>query len=296
MSAHALLVGLLASVLLVAPTGAVGATPEAPSLQALVASTQLWVGDNDLLLDLLDADGARLPESGSTASIDLIGPDGIARGTVPLERIRLSGTGRSLHRARVGLDMPGAWTACVSVVTDTGDRLAGEARVDVLEDAGTPALGAPAIPVSTPTVSWGPVATITSDRDPVPQLYWWSLDQALRAHRPILYVIDTARPGVSDGCGSAMGEARILRGSFPGLVVIHAEPFVFGDDDAVVTHQDQGPTRIAPWAEAWGVSGPPWMFLIGADGTVQAKFQGVFGTDELLSALRRISPFAPGGH
>ncbi|MEZ4595476.1 MAG: hypothetical protein R3C32_00865 [Chloroflexota bacterium] len=181
-------------------------------------------------------------------------------------------------------------------MTTTGDRLDGAVGFEVLEDAGTPALGQPAVAVRTPTVATGPLGTITTDRDPVPKLYWWSLDAALRAHRPVLYVIDTARPGVGDGCGSAIGEARIVGGSFPGLTVIHAEPYVSGDDDAVVTSPDQGPTRIAPWAAAWGVAAPPWMFVIAADGTVTAKFQGIFGTDELLSALRRVAPYAPGGH
>lgn len=281
-----------------APTGAAdpSAAPSPPTLQVLVASTQLWVGENDLVVDLLDADGVRLDDASPTVGVELTGPDGQPRGTFPLERIRLASTGRHLHRARVPLDAIGPWVARVSTMADTQPALEGVARFEVLDDAGTPALGQPAVPVRTPTIAWAPIASITSDRDPVPQLYWWSLDEALRAGKPILYVIDTARPGVSDGCGSAMGEARILRGSFPGLVVIHAEPFVFGDEDTVVTRPDQGPARVAPWAAAWGVAGPPWMFVIAPDGTVRAKFQGVFGTDELLSALRRIAPYAPGGH
>lgn len=289
-----LLVGTVAS------SGAAGSTgspwPSPQALQALVVSTQLWVGANDLLLDLLDGSGARLPDPGPAASVELTGPDGLARGTYPLERIRLASTGRDLHRARVTLDSEGPWVARVRAAIDAGPLLEGTTRFDVLEDAGTLALGTSAMPVRTPTIAWGPIASITSDPDPVPQLYWWSLDEALRAHRPILYVIDTTRPGVGDGCGSAIGEARILRGSFPGLVVIHAEPFVHGDDDAIVTRSDQGPARIAPWAAAWGVTAPPWMFVIAPDGTLVAKFQGVFGTDELLSALRHVAPYAPGGH
>lgn len=279
------------------PTAVASPVPaSSPGLQPMMASTQLWVGENDLLIDLLDSDGSRFPAPGPDASVVLVGPDGLERGTIELERIRLANTGRYLSRGRALLDEPGAWTATVWAVTATGDRLDGVVGFEVLEDVGTPALGQPAIAVATPTVKTAPVASITSDRDPVPQLYWWSLDQALRARRPILFVIDTARPGVADGCGSAIGEARIMRGNFPGLTVIHAEPFVYGDDGAVAVSSDQGPTRVAPWAAAWGVAAPPWMFVIAADGTVTAKFQGVFGTDELLSALRRVAPYAPGGH
>lgn len=279
------------------PAAASSPTPaSSPTLQPLIASTQLWVGANDLLIDLLDIRGARFADPAPTASAELVGPDGLVRGTLPLERIRLAGTGRHLYRGRGVLDTPGAWVARVSALTVAGERLDGSASFRVLEDDGTPALGQPAIAIPTPTVATGSVATITSDRDPIPQLYWWSLDEAIEAGRPILFVIDTARPGVGDGCGSAMGEARIMRGNFPGLTVIHAEPFVFGDQDAVVTGPDQGPARIAPWAAAWGVTAPPWMFVIAPDGTLIAKFQGVFGTDELLSALRHVAPYAPGGH
>lgn len=301
--ARAILLSVLGLGLVIPGVGAGASTPPSTApgpalagLQPMVVSTQLWVGTNDLLLDLLDADGARLDDPGLTGDIDLLGPDGLTRGAYPLERIRLAGRGRYLYRARIPLDAVGPWSARVATLTSAGRPLEGEARFQVLDDAGTPGLGQPAIPVRTPTITGSSLAAISSDRDPVPQLYWWSLDDAIRAGRPILYVIDTARLGVNDACGSAMGEARILRGSFPGLVVIHAEPFVVGDTDTVLTDPSQGPAQAAPWATAWGVSDPPWMFLIAPDGTVHAKFQGVFGTDELLSALRHIAPYAPGGH
>ncbi len=287
-----------ACLMLPASQGAAGSpTPaSSPTLRPTLASTQLWVGENDILVDLLDADWSRFEDPAPSASVELVGPDGLMRGSLPLERIRLAATGRYLYRGRVVLDASGPWVARVSALTSAGQRLDGATGFEVLEDAGTPGLGQPAIPVRTPTVATGTLETITSDPDPVPQLYWSSLDEALRGQRPILYVIDTARPGVADACGSAMGEARIMRGSFPGLTVIHAEPFVFGDDDAVVTGPGQEPARIAPWATAWGVTAPPWMFVIASDGTVTAKFQGIFGTDELLSALRRVAPYAPGSH
>ena len=79
--------------------------------------------------------------------------------------------------------------------------------------------------------------------------------------------------------------------------MIHAEPFVTPTGDAVLVRDPTGgPRRIAPWAAAWGVTEPPWLFVVDADGKLVAKFQGIFGTDELLSALRKVSPYAPGGH
>ena len=226
------------------------------------------------------------------------GPSGLPRTEQPLERIRLSANGRYLYRARVVLDAVGTWSSSVTARTGSGSDLEGRAAFAVLDDAGTPSLGQPAVAVRTPTLGGlvADLATITSDSQPLPQLYWWSLDEALRQGRPILYVIDTVRPGVNDACGSAVGEARAVGGSFPGLVAIHAEPYVTAVGDQVLVDASQGPGRIAPWVAAWGVTEPPWMFVIAEDGTVRAKFQGIFGTDELMSALRRVAPYMPGSH
>ena len=117
------------------------------------------------------------------------------------------------------------------------------------------------------------------------------------ASHAFVLVIDTLRPGVNSACGSALGEARTIPGAFPGLWVIHAEPFVTDAGDAVLVQPPaDGTPDLAPWAAAWGVTEPPWLFVVNDDGTLWAKFQGIFGTDELLSALRGVAAYVPGGH
>jgi hypothetical protein len=44
---------------------------------------------------------------------------------------------------------------------------------------------------------------------------------------------------------------------------------------------------------AWGVSEPPWVFVIDRDGRLQAKFNGVIGSDELRAALASVTPWRP---
>ena len=112
-----------------------------------------------------------------------------------------------------------------------------------------------------------------------------------------MFVIDTVGLGVNSACGSGVGEARTIPGAFPGLWVIHAEPWVTPDRGRRPgAGPDDSPRRIAPWAAAWGVTEPPWLFIVDDDGTLRAKFQGIFGTDELLSALRGVAAYVPGGH
>ena len=268
-------------------------------MQVSVVSTQLWRGDNDLVLDLLDADSVRLDDPELTATLRLTRPDGSPAGEYDLERIQFATWGRTLYRARVALDTTGRWGMTVTGQASDGRTLIGDAQTQVLDDAGSPPLGQPVVPVDTPTIvsSGYDLATITTDTEPLQQLYLTSVRDALEAKHAFAFVIDTLRPGVNSACGSALGEARTIPSAFPGLWVIHAEPFVTDSGDGVlVTPPVDGSADLAPWATAWGVTEPPWLFIVDDDGTLWAKFQGIFGTDELLSALRGVAAYVPGGH
>jgi hypothetical protein len=269
------------------------------SLQPMVVSTQLWVGENDLLLDLLDADGVRLDDADLSATVALTEPDGVVGDALSLESIQLASRGRTLYRTRVTLPTTGAYAATVTASTGDGQTLVGVTGFDVLPDNGTPALGEAVVPTDTPTLesSGYDLSKITTDPDPLPYLYLDSVRDALRLGRAFVLVIDTVGLGVNNACGSGVGEARTIPAAFPGLWVIHAEPWVNPSGDGVLVNDPAGsPRRIAPWAAAWGVTEPPWLFIVGDDGTLRAKFQGIFGTDELLSALRQVADYLPGAH
>ncbi len=265
----------------------------------MVASTQLWVGDNDLLLDLLGADGVRLDDATLTATARLTGPDGVVGDALALEPIQLASRGRTLYRTPVTLEAVGDWSFTVDARTGDGRSLSGEGTFPVLPDAGTPALGQAVVPVDTPTLesSGYDLATISTDPDPLPTLYLTSVRDALRLKHAFVLVIDTVGLGVNSACGSGVGEARTIPLAFPGLWVIHAEPWVNPSGEGVLVQDPtHSPRRIAPWAAAWGVTEPPWLFVVDADGRLVAKLQGIFGTDELLSALRKVADYVPGAH
>ena len=76
-------------------------------MEVSVVSTQLWRGDNDLVLDLLDADSVRLDDDGLTATLRLTRPDGspgwrVRPGADPVRDVgpdAVSGAGRArCHR------------------------------------------------------------------------------------------------------------------------------------------------------------------------------------------------------
>ena len=66
---------------------------------------------------------------------------------------------------------------------------------------------------------------ISSDPEPLSAFYTWSLDEALAQHQPTVFVLDSyaARPNAA--CGGALGLLHDVFIDYPGLVVVHAEPW-----------------------------------------------------------------------
>jgi hypothetical protein len=294
-----LVAGLLGAAVLPGAAASPGPGPSTAALQVIAASTQLWVGDNDLLFDLLGTDDQRLNDPGLAATVRLTSPDGVTGAPLDLKPIQLALGGRTLYRTRVPFDAVGSWTASVDATTSDGTPMTGSTPLSVLDDRGTPALGSAVPPIQTPTLesSGFELASITSDPDPDLDMYFTSVQEALQAGRPFVLVIDTVGLKVNQECGGALGEIKHVSSEFPGLLTIHAEPFVTRLVDGVLVADPPGePPHPASWSTAWGVTEPPWVFVVGADGRLLAKFSGIFGSDELRSVLRRISAWAPGGH
>jgi hypothetical protein len=69
--------------------------------------------------------------------------------------------------------------------------------------------------------------------------------------------------------------------------VIHVEPYQL----KVVDGQPQpaldanGGYQVVPAALEWGIPIEPYIFVVGADGKVAAKFEGALGADELKAAI-----------
>jgi hypothetical protein len=57
----------------------------------------------------------------------------------------------------------------------------------------------------------------------------------------------------------------------------------------------EGPAELADWSLAYGIDEPPWVFVVDESGRVRAKFEGIFGTDELRAAMAAVSRWQPLG-
>ncbi len=275
-------------------SGAVAAVPE---LQVLPISTQHWPGDNDLILQLFDAASHPIVSPDAPISLTLTDPGGEVRASVTPTLGRWAVTGRELYVARAHLDQVGPWTAEVAIDWQ-GRRLEGSTVFEVSPDGATPSLGSPAPDVDTPTLAdvLNLADAISSDPEQVAAFYVHSVADELRNGQPFVFVLDSYVYRPNEACGGALGILHDIFIEYPGLAVIHAEPWLTRFAGGQLSLEPPGgPAALAPWSQAWGVEAPPWVFVVDRDGIVRAKFTGILGTDELRAAMSAVSDWHPLG-
>lgn len=281
---------LLLCAVVVLGTGTPVAAQTGP-LQVVPISTQLWVGQSDLLLQLFDERSMPIVEPDARATLVLVGPDGTTRGSLTPVVRRFVASGRELYVARVYLDQAGAWRADLTIERGSG-TLSGSADLVVRSDDGTPALGSLVPDVATPTMrdARNLLRSISSDPDPVPQFYTASVSELLAAGLPFVLVFDSNVFRPNEACGGALAIIHEVYPEFPSLAVVHAEPWITSYQTGMLTLEPpDGPAVLTPAAQAYGVTEPPWVFVVDRDGRLRAKLSGVVGTDELRAAMAAVS-------
>ena len=275
------------------------AATESGRLDVILDSTQHWVGTNDVLFSVYATEsGASLADDGVELEVRLTGPAGAAVRSEPAVE-RFATYGRRLYRSRVPLSTVGTWNVDVTAVIE-GVPYAGRSVLEVWPDMGTPPLGAVAPGGATPTMrdAHSLMHHISSDPQPLTAFYTWSLDDALAQGQPTVFVLDSYAFRPNAACGGALGILHEVFIDYPGLTIIHAEPWhmAMGSDGHMLELDPPGgPAVLTDYAKAWGISEPPWVFVIDRGGRLHAKFTGVIGSDELRAAITSVTPWRPVG-
>jgi hypothetical protein len=150
--------------------------------------------------------------------------------------------------------------------------------IDVAARSRSVALGAKAPRSDTPTLATAPASKITTSRPPDLPLLHTSIAQALAAHRPFVVTFATPRFCTSRTCGPVVDVMEAVRRQFAsrGIDFMHVE-----------VYKDNDPTKgYNRWMRQWGLLSEPWVFLVGSDGRVKAKFEGSVSAAELAAAVR----------
>jgi hypothetical protein len=122
------------------------------------------------------------------------------------------------------------------------------------------------------------VSLLTTRTPPDRALLRYSVAGSLAAHAPFVVVFATPKFCTSRTCGPVVDVVDYVRRHSPsGIRFIHVEVYTRNDPRL-------GFNR---WMRQWHLQSEPWVFLVGRDGRIKAKFEGSVSAAELAAAVRR---------
>jgi hypothetical protein len=124
------------------------------------------------------------------------------------------------------------------------------------------------------------LSEISTDTDPDPEFYEFSVAEALEEGDPFVVVFATPKFCASATCGPTLDIVKDASSGFEQVNFLHVEPYSNLDD----------PDKLAPIkaVREWGLPSEPWVFVVDADGKVAAKYEGVLSADELRETLSKL--------
>jgi hypothetical protein len=260
-------------------------------------STEIVVGSNRMLFNILDASTNQ-----SIASADQ--PVELRFYDFSISREQPASTtsatfmptveGRpGLYRAQVDFSKAGEW-GVEAVAPETGGAdQTGRFVFQVREQGTTPAIGAPAIAVETPTASTAAeIAQISTDDHPDADFYKLSVDDAIAAEEPFALVFATPAFCTSQTCGPTLDLVKSVASGFKDRMnFINVEPYELESVDGSlrpVLDANNLPVSVPATVE-WGLPTEPYIFVVDAQGKVSAKFEGIASEDELEAAFEEVA-------
>jgi hypothetical protein len=183
-----------------------------------------------------------------------------------------------LYVARFRLPRPGTYWVLAEPVG--GRPIQALGNVVVKARTKSPPIGARAPRSRTPTLSTQPdLAKLTTADPPDTELLRHSVADSLAARAPFVVAFATPQFCTSRTCGPVVDVVDRVRREFQGAGIrfIHVE-----------VYRDNDPARgVNRWMREWRLPSEPWVFLVGRDGRIKAKFEGSVSMGELRAAVRR---------
>lgn len=293
------------------PTGTTAAPPA--QVQAVVASVDLYAGaPQRVAVGLVTNDGELVsfgsvgfafsyvgtaeepsePQPGPTTTATFVPTYG-TEGEGDTPRITLPSEGRGVYQASdVVFDRAGFWQVTVTTELEGAGTQTSLATLAVAEEPAIPAPDDPAIASDNAVLGAKGVPeaaidsrAVTEGEVPDPELHDVSIADALAQGRPALVVFATPVYCVSQFCGPVTDMVQDLAGRY--------------DDRATFIHveiwEDYETQTVNPTALEWlelpsGDLTEPWLYLIGADGTIVDRWSTLWSQAEVEAALDRLPP------
>ncbi|HUG46921.1 MAG TPA: hypothetical protein VMP67_00760 [Candidatus Limnocylindria bacterium] len=265
-------------------------------LVPILASSELAVGQNRVLLSLLDDENNQLASPERPVEMrfyNLAADPAQPAVTAQAEYMPTTEALPGLYRAAgVEFECWGEWGLEALTAEPDGSQRVGRMVFPVRPTSSTPAIGAPAPASQTPTAATPQeIAAISTDTQPDPDLYTTSVDSALAEGRPFLLIFSTPAFCATRTCGPALDIVKAAAADYGEEVAfIHVEPYelrlVEGSPQLALDERNQ-PVVVESVRE-WGLPSEPYIFVVDAEGRVAAKMEGVAAEDEIRDALEAV--------
>ena len=291
---------LVAAVL--AAFGCGGATAEnSRRYSGLIAASEFVVGPNRFPFGLVSRDGEFLEDAAvSVRFFSLRGTERELHAEEGATWRTIQGTTPHVHPdggTHLHLDFQGVYVVDAVVFPEAGvwvaeftarkglyERLiVEEAAFQVLAEAGAPGVGDRVPATENPTIHDVASFAELSTRAIEDELHKVSVAGALDAGEAFVVFFASPRFCVSAMCGPVTETLARARAQLGGTVeFIHIEPW-----DLAAARNEGRLVRAAVMGE-WALPTEPWTFVVGADGRVAARFEGLVTEEEVLAALARL--------
>lgn len=282
-----IVIGILGIVLLAAcRTGAATTTAALPTLtrdattdgdiQVVLATSEFVVGPNRVALGILENNVPIADAAQTQVNTRFYRIDGEQAMLVGEEAARFYGEGldqRGTFIVHPTFDRAGQWG--LEVEAQRAGRPATTQRLGVtVRERGSAAMvGMTAPRTHTPTSAQvKDLKTISSATKPDPRLYELSVEQAVTSGKPSLILFATPGFCQTQVCGPGVDVLISLADTFGERInTVHVEVYQYPFEQL----------RFVGAMREWGLLTEPWLFLVGADGTILNRYEGGITVDEL---------------
>ena len=282
------------------PAEAVSELPEHPKnwsvvsddIGAELATPDLGVGDRRWAVVLFDDLGTiKFPVilAGSYYYPD--GFDGSAPREGPIQEVKARyhafplGT-RGIYVTQLEFDRVGDWSVEAAVPSPGGTPRKVEVRFPVAEHTESVDLGQrPPASMNRTVDDVESIAELTTGSQHDPELYSRTVAEALDEDRPFVVVFASPAFCTNAVCGPQVEVATSLREKYGDEAnFIHVDLY----ENPHEIKGDLSLARVTPLLEEWGLVSQEWTFVMGADGTVAARFENFVPEAELEEALQAV--------
>ena len=276
------------------PSGsASAATPRASASVIPIPITSAFrVGNNRIVFTLTDPSGQKqVAAPGRTLTIGYHGPNGETIAPAPQVFIWAIEGVNGVYVGHASFPTAGAWTADFTTAAPGMSAETTTFGFDVRATLDVVSPGDAAPSVDTPTLAdvGGDVSKISTDTKPEKRFYETSIADALAAKKPFVLVFATPKFCQTATCGPTLERLKPAAAAHPEMTFINVEPYQLKDDAGQLQPvlDAQGALVPVPATTAFKLSTEPYVFVVGADGTVVASFELVFSPDEIEAAIRQ---------